>query len=262
MKEQVTSRFGIKGGLQLGPSPAATDGVDDLEAGIWVFAEDLSYLSGVVRLCLQADTLELVAITTGKDVANGAVDRERVALSIFVPDLIAPLAHGVPMTDAGDGLFAGARQFKFMRALFGLSVSTVLGVVVALFTKPEPEERIRGLVWGTVSTALERYKGKPGNELSSARAPALPRKVDLPEADDRPPVRLSTALARQIQAEIGDLVYITDRRWWFGGLHSVHATVAEIFEDDAPIVEMGQDPHEVVVTKGRDAEPVIVDRLY
>ena len=68
-----------------------------------------------------------------------------IGVSIFIPEIIRPFAHGVPMDadfrEAGDGLFAGAKQYKFMRALFGLGVSGLIGVVVTLFTKPEPKDR-------------------------------------------------------------------------------------------------------------------------
>ena len=59
-----------------------------------------------------------------------------VGLSIFVPEVITPFSHGAPMGEAG-GLFGGAKQYKFMRAFFGLSVCTIVGVTVSFFTKPE-----------------------------------------------------------------------------------------------------------------------------
>jgi SSS family solute:Na+ symporter len=69
-----------------------------------------------------------------------------IAFSFFVPEVITPFAHGVPMGEAGDGLFAGVKQYKFMRACYGLTICTVVGVVVALFTKPETKS-LTGLVW-------------------------------------------------------------------------------------------------------------------
>ena len=69
-----------------------------------------------------------------------------VGLSIFVPEVITPFAHGVPMGEAGEGLFGGAKQYKFMRACFGLSVCTIVGVTVSFFTKPETKQ-LSGLVW-------------------------------------------------------------------------------------------------------------------
>ena len=50
------------------------------------------------------------------------------------------------MGEAGEGLCGGAKQYKFMRACFGLSVCTIVGVAVSFFTKPETKP-LSGLVW-------------------------------------------------------------------------------------------------------------------
>lgn len=71
-----------------------------------------------------------------------------IVLSLFVPEVIAPFAHGVPMAEAGSGLFAGMTQYKYMRALFGIVVCAALAVGTALISRPEPPERRRGLVSG------------------------------------------------------------------------------------------------------------------
>ncbi len=71
-----------------------------------------------------------------------------ILTSLFLPEIIAPFAHGVPMAEAGSGLFAGMTQYKYMRALFGIAVCLVLAVTTALLTRPEPAEKRRGLVSG------------------------------------------------------------------------------------------------------------------
>jgi SSS family solute:Na+ symporter len=71
-----------------------------------------------------------------------------IVLSLFVPEIIAPLAHGVPMAESGGGLFGGMTQYKYMRAFFGIVVCALLAVATALLTRPEPAERRRGLVSG------------------------------------------------------------------------------------------------------------------
>lgn len=75
-----------------------------------------------------------------------------IGFSLFVPQVITPFAHGVPTLDLGDqaGWLDGMKQYKFMRACYGMVVCSVIGVVVTLFTRPESAERQRGLVWGTV----------------------------------------------------------------------------------------------------------------
>jgi SSS family solute:Na+ symporter len=120
-----------------------------------------------------------------------------VVFSLFVPEVIRPFAHGVPMGEAGDGLFAGMAQYKFMRAFYGLAVSLAIGVGTTLLTRPEPFERQRGLVWGTLADALAAFKGSPGREGDSRRAHALPRRgagpVDRLGRGELPAVRLSPA---------------------------------------------------------------------
>ncbi len=69
-----------------------------------------------------------------------------IVLSLFLPEIIAPLAHGVPMAEAGEGLFAGMTQYKYMRACFGIAVCVALAVGTTLLTRPEPPAKRRGLV--------------------------------------------------------------------------------------------------------------------
>ncbi len=77
-----------------------------------------------------------------------------------------------------------------------------------------------------------------------------------------PVVRLSPPLMAELRAKEGDPVYITDTRWWLGGLHSVHAIVGGILESDDAVVEIGPGTHDLVVTRHREETPVKVERLY
>ncbi len=71
-----------------------------------------------------------------------------ILLSLFLPEVIAPLAHGVPMAERGEGLLGGMAQYKYMRALFGIVVCALVAVVTTLATRGEPPARRRGLVSG------------------------------------------------------------------------------------------------------------------
>ena len=189
-----------------------------------------------------------------------------VIVSLFWPEIIAPFAHGVPMIEVSDGFLAGAKQFKFMRAFFGLSVSTVLGVAVALMTKHEPQEETEGLVWGTVDEALRKYKGKPGDEMAKTKASGLVIAVDeaLGTAGPRElaAMRISSTLAASLKAEEGDLIYVTDARWWYGGFYSTHGVVSQVFPSDKAEVQIEKEIAELIVTKKRWDKPVVIERLY
>jgi SSS family solute:Na+ symporter len=189
-----------------------------------------------------------------------------IAFSFFVPEVIAPFAHGVPIGERGDGLLGGMQQYKFMRALYGLTVSGGIAVVVALVTRPEPVERRGGLVWGTVADALRRYKGSPGSERPPTRTMAAARagSDDLPgSAAGLPTVQLSPALAEALGAAPGDLLYLSDSRAWLGGLHSAHAIVGGLTaEAGAPTILMGPTTYAALVPPSREGRPVRVERLY
>ncbi|MFP6677429.1 MAG: sodium/solute symporter, partial [Pirellulaceae bacterium] len=154
-----------------------------------------------------------------------------IGLSLFVPQVIVPFAHGVPMVDVDEGWLSGLKQFKFMRACYGICVSAAIGVSVSFLTRPEPFEKQRGLVWGTISDALARYKGSPGEESQIRRSMAKPLKGKVQgqdEALDMPRVTISPALAEDLNADANDILYVTDSRWWLGGLRSTHAKVQAV----------------------------------
>lgn len=84
-------------------------------------------------------------------------------------------------------------------------------------------------MWGTVTDALRRYKGSPGVETAVRRAKAQPEslKTELPLVGEGrlPQVRINYALAKELAAAECDVLYITDTRWWLGGLRSAHTIV-------------------------------------
>jgi SSS family solute:Na+ symporter len=192
-----------------------------------------------------------------------------IIVSIFVPEIIRPFAHGVPMNEnfRDDGLMAGVKQYKFMRALFGLTVSAGLGVIVTFLTKPEPAEKMRGLVWGTVADAIRAYKGSPGSENApKRRAYALPRTMDT-EPERRGDaglavVNISQGLAAELRAVPGDLLYVSDTRSWLGGLRSTHAIVGALIDAEANTVELGPETAAVVIAPRRRGRILSVERLY
>lgn len=144
-----------------------------------------------------------------------------VGLSMFKPFdawFIEPFNFGM-----------GPGAYTFTRALFGLAASGAVGVVVALCTRPQPVERIAGLVSGTQLEAMRVFKGGEINRVPGKPA-YLCVEADSALAEDAallPPAALEAMAARA-----GDLVYVCDRRWWFGGLRSVHVRVAGESPDD------------------------------
>ena len=76
-------------------------------------------------------------------------------------------------------------------------------------------------------------------------------------------VTISRALADDLGAACGDLVYVSDTRKWLGGLRSSHAVVIAVSEDEGePKITLGADTFETVVVPKRVERAVLVRRLY
>ncbi len=186
--------------------------------------------------------------------------------SIVYPEMVKPFAHGVPMIEAEGGLFGGMQTFQYMRAFFGLVTSAAIGISVSLLSRARPLAEIRGLVWGTLSDAITYYKGSPGREDDVRRAEA---KVELLTTDrghsgaaQLAGLAVSRELAAALGAKVGDLVFVSDRRSWLGGLNAAHAIIEEISEHEGKVVQLGPELSTQVVAPGRVQKPVIVERLY
>ncbi|MEE2750953.1 MAG: sodium:solute symporter family protein [Myxococcota bacterium] len=161
-----------------------------------------------------------------------------IGLSVVWPQIIEPFAHGVPMVEVEEGFLSGKNQFKFMRAFFGLSVCTIIGLVAVPFSRAPDPNTLKGLVWGTVGDAIAHFKGKAGSETESDWVHTATAALDSDVLDDHTGLsnaQVSRPLAEAIQAEVGDLVYVTDPRWWLGGLKSSHVRISDIQE--GPSVE-------------------------
>ncbi len=186
-----------------------------------------------------------------------------IGLSKFFPDLVRPFAHGVAPDEDG--------QFNYMTAFFGLMCSAVIGVAASLLTKPKPDAEIAGLWIGTMDFAQKKFKGanpdykvgqriRAGLSVSSdgttpmttaltatdfAQGKAPPRRPvgTGPPAPEYPIVRLDPADMERLKAAPGDLLYVSDSRWWLGGLRSSHCRAGEPHNEGNAVL-MHEDAYE------------------
>jgi SSS family solute:Na+ symporter len=144
-----------------------------------------------------------------------------VALSIAWPILISPFSHGV---DPSGG-------FKYTRALYGLVGSMLIGVVVSYLTKGKSKEKMLGLVVGTLNKAKEGYKGAPINEREGKKID-----VKIVKDDNVEELAIHPDVIHQLSAGVGDLVHLSDDRWWLGGLRSTQAKISSLHDKGADVV--------------------------
>ena len=70
---------------------------------------------------------------------------------------------------------------------------------------------------------------------------------------------ISRVLADKLDAAVGDSVYVCDSRWWTGGYHSLHATVAEITGGESLEISLNVGRAGMVIAKSREKMPVRVE---
>ena len=151
----------------------------------------------------------------------------------------------------------GEGSYKFVRAFFGMVVCTGLGVGGSLLTPAQPMARILGLVNGTQLDAMRLFKGSDPNR-KPGEAVYLRVKID-PTLSGEEAARVPAELLPTLAANEGDLAYVCDRRWWFGGLRSVHTRIGA--PTDQPGVVLVS-PEAAATAHFADGDQVYVQKLF
>jgi len=158
-------------------------------------------------------------------------------ISIKYPALIAPFAkiHGMDMES---GMM---KSITYMRALYGVLLCAAIAVPASLIWPNRDEKKIEGMWVGALSAAKRYFKGGEPNDLEPGEKIWVTLTAG-EEAEDKTGafvtglVRMSQADADKMKAKPGDLVYVADKRWWLGGLRSMHATLDITDVDEGEIV--------------------------
>ena len=155
-------------------------------------------------------------------------------LTVFYPEMIRPLARFVEGPDNN--------VFIYMRALFGMLVTAVIGITVTLTTKPDPIEKSDGLTIGTLDKAMEKFKGGKPNHEVGVKIRKL--KVKFEESLEFGQVGLSKANMELLKANDQDIVYTSDSRWYLGGLRSKHLRGKIVADLENEMVAMSKETFE------------------
>lgn len=119
--------------------------------------------------------------------------------------------------------------FEISLFLIGaLVMSAMVSVIVTYFVKYDPEMNTLGLTVFSIKKAKEMFKGSKINDREGQKVI-----VDWKLKDtDEDIIYFSKNDMRRMEADPGDLVYISDVRKWLGGLKSVHSVFGEPHEED------------------------------
>ncbi len=134
-------------------------------------------------------------------------------VTVWFPSPIKPLSWFLSGPVDGD--------FIYFRALFGMIITAIIGYVVTLLTSEKSDKDVTGLTIDTLDSAMSSYKdgGIPNHELGE-KVYGLSAK-ETPSVDNDW-IELSTGVMEKLKAKDGDIIYMSDSRWWLGGLRSFH----------------------------------------
>ncbi len=178
-------------------------------------------------------------------IVGGAV---LIGLSFVWPDaLVGPFDFGM-----------GPDSYKFMRALFGLLAAGTLGVSITWFTKPRPEEELKGLVAGTQTDAMRQFKGGEPNRRGGSKV-RLRTKLDQSLSGGNLVILPQSAMD-EMAADPGDLLYASHTRWWYGGLLSVHVKAGSP-GDTEDSGSMRISPQDAATARFTEGQEVVIEKI-
>jgi len=151
-------------------------------------------------------------------------------MTLKFPEWIYPLRVFFYGAETGD-------PFLF-RALFGMLVSGLTGIMVCLFTKPANPEKIKGYTLDTIDSAIFSFKGGRPNFKKGKKAHRLKIKID--ESLKEGEIVLSEDNIKKLKAKPQDIIYLGDQRWHLGGLRSSRFRLAQKITKENELVLMSR----------------------
>ncbi len=178
-----------------------------------------------------------------------------MVLSFAVPEVITPFAHGVPMNEAA----AFYKKYKYMRACYGMALCTGIGVLATFLTwrYRMAAETVEGLTIWTLAASRRWFKGGEPKQTSGEK---IRLKLIADDGLTDPVATIHTDDLKRLAAAPGDLMYLADRRWWLGGLRSLHIKAAEP-TDQAQLGTVRLSPAKIEEGRLRTGEEVVVEMI-
>ncbi len=104
-----------------------------------------------------------------------------------------------------------------------LLMCVFVAITTTVYVKYDEETQVLGLTIGSIRHAKEWFKGGKLNEREGEKVKINWQIVE----GNNDVINFSKKEMHKMQADVGDLVYITDNRKWLGGLKSCHSVIGE-----------------------------------
>lgn len=119
----------------------------------------------------------------------------------------------------------GPLWFLFISSIL---IAFLVSIITTHYVKYDPVAQTEGLTSWSLDKAKELFKGRKVNEREGEK---ILVHWKIKEGDDDT-INFSQKDMDKMAAEVGDLVYISDARRYYGGLKSIHSTVGEPHKED------------------------------
>ena len=148
-----------------------------------------------------------------------------ILLGIEYPKtFVQPFSHGIEFVDAN--------PWSYIRALYNVFACVSIGIIATLFTKPPKNyDRIKGLTIWTIKDGPQYFKGSDVNKNAGITIQFSGAEVEVTQKDNNE-VSLPKNYMDKIKGNKGDLIYISDHRWYLGGLKSTHARLGSVSDNN------------------------------
>ena len=171
-------------------------------------------------------------------------------MTVWYPEWIDPLA----------GFVGGAMNGKYiyMRALFGMVVTALIGIFVTFVTRKADKRHSVGLTADSLEDAMKHYKdgAEPNHDIGQ---PVKGLEYHLDNKLPASRIKVSKEVMGQMAAKPGDLVYLSDSRWYLGGLRSDHVYLEGTHAKGKDVVLLSEKTKELAYLL--DHKPVMVEKI-
>jgi len=159
-----------------------------------------------------------------------------ILLGIEYPKIfVQPFSHGIE--------FVEEKPWSYIRALYNVFACVSIGIIVTLFTKPPKNyDRIKGLTIWTIKDGPQYFKGSDVNKNAGITIQFSGAEVEVTQKDNNE-VSLPKNYMDKIKGNKGDLIYISDHRWYLGGLKSTHARLGSVSDNNKVIISKDVSDH-------------------
>ena len=130
----------------------------------------------------------------------------------------------------------------YFRAVFGVLLTSSVGVATCVyrsfFAKRQTKD-ISGLTASTLDKAMVFFKKGTPNLEPGKQATKLTLSID--STLDKQEVILSKEVCETLKAHIGDQIYVSDNRWWLGGIRSGHFKLKSIHNKSEDLILLSEE---------------------